>query len=394
MKSFKTARNAVIVFIFGTVMFTLSICAINYFAGKPYLTRNDLHLLWVMHGKNYFVNDKTPSGFLLTNPELQVNHNGLEKFSKIKGANTFRIFCIGGSTTRGWPFHEVFSYPKLLSFMIGDTLKDRKVEVINAGFHASDSFSDLPLVEEVMNYQPDVLIINEGGNDIWDFPLHYSKKSGVIKIHCWLLRNVYLYSYIFHFGGGRIFDHAAAVRQLMEKGTEFDERIFKAHYLSNLGKMLYMCNKGGCKMILLNQLVFPNDEREGRPSSKLNGFLREFSKEHQVLLVDVKGAFDKIGLSKEGIIIPPPSLHPDRLGYCIIARELLKALCENEIIGRGDEWNMHGLKNDEQYLKQCGANDKYLGLIYAELSKFFMDVGDKETAKHYNNISQRFMPWQ
>jgi hypothetical protein len=81
------------------------------------LPMNDLHLAGLVSPGRYFVADSTgaAAGLLRTAPELTRLDNGTETFSAVKGPGKFRIFCVGGSTTRGWSFHKELSYPLLLA---------------------------------------------------------------------------------------------------------------------------------------------------------------------------------------------------------------------------------------------------------------------------------------
>ena len=85
-----------------------------FFIKKPNeMNINDAHIAWLLTGNNFFIK-KGP--LLETNPELHKLNNPIESFTLHKSSGVYRIFCIGGSTTRGWPFQQYISYPKILSF--------------------------------------------------------------------------------------------------------------------------------------------------------------------------------------------------------------------------------------------------------------------------------------
>ena len=77
-----------------------------------------------------------------------------------KSAKDFRIFCLGGSTTRG-PF------PKLLHELLKRSNVDKTVEVVNLGIDTFNSYQVLDIVKKLPQYDPDLLIIYMGHNEIY-----------------------------------------------------------------------------------------------------------------------------------------------------------------------------------------------------------------------------------
>ncbi len=90
-----------------------------------------------------------------------------ETFSKYKTANTFRIFCLGESTTAGFPFDCQVPFPKQLSYLLRQTYPQYKFEVINAGISAVNSFTVLDLLPEILEHAPDLILIYLGHNEFY-----------------------------------------------------------------------------------------------------------------------------------------------------------------------------------------------------------------------------------
>jgi hypothetical protein len=86
-------------------------------------------------------------------------------FKAIKSDNDFRIFCLGGSTTVG----DVSSnrFPDLLSKILERSGVNRDVEVINLGITTINSYQVADFVAEIINYEPDLLILYMGHNEIY-----------------------------------------------------------------------------------------------------------------------------------------------------------------------------------------------------------------------------------
>ncbi|QPJ63350.1 MAG: hypothetical protein G3M70_16280 [Candidatus Nitronauta litoralis] len=88
------------------------------------------------------------------------------EFFTEKKQGVFRIFTLGASTTRGFPFTgREINYSRFLEMILKDVVPGKNFEVINAGYDALSSFGVLDLTREVINYEPDLLIIYSGHNE-------------------------------------------------------------------------------------------------------------------------------------------------------------------------------------------------------------------------------------
>ena len=88
-----------------------------------------------------------------------------ESFASHKGSREFRIFCIGESTVQGnpWGIETAFSTWLELSLRAADP--SREWQVVNAGGISYASYRLSPIVAEVLQYQPDLLILCVGQNE-------------------------------------------------------------------------------------------------------------------------------------------------------------------------------------------------------------------------------------
>ncbi len=119
-------------------------------AGKPYYQLNQ----WL--AKRYF----DPSR--VTVPGMQP-----DLFVKHKSPEIFRIFCVGGSTTAGFPFDCQVPFPVQLRYLLAQTYPQRRFEVINTGISAVNSFTVVDLLPEILAHQPDLIIIYMGHNEFY-----------------------------------------------------------------------------------------------------------------------------------------------------------------------------------------------------------------------------------
>jgi tetratricopeptide (TPR) repeat protein len=88
-----------------------------------------------------------------------------QAFPSAKGENTFRIFCLGGSTTFGRPYDDNTSFCGWLREMLPAADPSRSWEVINAGGISYASYRVALLMEELLQYEPDLFVIYTGHNE-------------------------------------------------------------------------------------------------------------------------------------------------------------------------------------------------------------------------------------
>ncbi len=89
----------------------------------------------------------------------------VQRFSAKKSKNAFRIFCIGGSTTYGHPYTDSTSFCGWLRAMLPKADPSRKWELINCGGVSYASYREALLMEELIQYEPDLFIILSGHNE-------------------------------------------------------------------------------------------------------------------------------------------------------------------------------------------------------------------------------------
>ncbi len=113
-----------------------------------------------------------------------------QPFEKEKSDGTIRVFCLGGSTTEGFPFDEQVPFPQQLKFMLQESLPNKTIEVINLGISAVNSYVVADLLPEVIEMQPDALIIYMGHNEFYGV---FGSASGLTNINTHYLTKAYLY---------------------------------------------------------------------------------------------------------------------------------------------------------------------------------------------------------
>jgi len=112
-----------------------------------------------------------------------------DSFARRKGSNEFRIFCLGGSTVQGRPFAIETSFPTWLELSLEAAVpsvghgnappngRSREWEVVNCGGISYASYRLVPILEEVLGYQPDLVIIYTGHNEFLEDRTYAHVKS-------------------------------------------------------------------------------------------------------------------------------------------------------------------------------------------------------------------------
>lgn len=83
-------------------------------------------------------------------------------FAVPKREGVYRVFCLGGSTTLGYPYTAEFAWPASLERRLNTLFPERQIEVINVGGTSYGSARTLAVLRGLLAYQPDLLIVATG----------------------------------------------------------------------------------------------------------------------------------------------------------------------------------------------------------------------------------------
>jgi tetratricopeptide (TPR) repeat protein len=95
-------------------------------------------------------------------PELKPS---LFRAGKLPGA--LRIFCIGSSSMYGTPYDMTANIPGIVRKQLRHLAPDREIEVVNFGASAINSNVIADLAHEMVEYQPDVVLVYMGHNEFY-----------------------------------------------------------------------------------------------------------------------------------------------------------------------------------------------------------------------------------
>ncbi len=109
-----------------------------------------------------FTEDKGPDG------SVTVTYSGnpiRPSFAAKRRPGTFRVFCFGGSTMLGFPYHPRSSFSGIFEWMAEKANPDLNIEVINLAKPGADSHDVLWLMEKALSYEPDLILLYTGQNE-------------------------------------------------------------------------------------------------------------------------------------------------------------------------------------------------------------------------------------
>src|SRR5262245_38053152 len=92
----------------------------------------------------------------------RINNHGFRgaDFEAVKPPGTFRVICLGASSTFGYLNSDRTTYPFLLGQLLGEQVGERRVEVLNCGIpHFNTDNIAAALEHEILGYEPDLLTL-------------------------------------------------------------------------------------------------------------------------------------------------------------------------------------------------------------------------------------------
>jgi len=104
-------------------------------------------------------------------------------FHAHKDRDSFRIFCLGGSTVQGRPYQPPTAFSTWLELSLLAAEPSRQWEVVNCGGVSYASYRLVPILEEVLGHAPDLVILYTGHNEFLEDRSYgdYRQPSGLTR---------------------------------------------------------------------------------------------------------------------------------------------------------------------------------------------------------------------
>ncbi len=130
-----------------------------------------------MGNTDLFIDPNIPNQeYLIPNPNFAARYffytntipnPSIDVFLKEKPENGFRVFAMGGSSAAGYPYGFNGTYSRLVQDVLQDAMPDRNVEVVNVGISAISSYTLYDQVNEIIEQEPDAIMIYAGHNEFY-----------------------------------------------------------------------------------------------------------------------------------------------------------------------------------------------------------------------------------
>jgi lysophospholipase L1-like esterase len=332
----------------------------------------------LLSGTPIFVDDPAGGGMMTTDQVLTRFDNAPQHWLRKKEPGTFRIFCVGGSPTAGWPFHRRAGYPRFLQAILEDVAPGQKIEVINAGIHGFDTPRELGVVDELLGYQPDLIVLQTGYSDYQTWKFRQSSST----LNAWLI----LHSKIYNAFLSKPPDvPRSKVDQPLNAGEE--ARLYRdfSDQLAAFGKKLSSHHVAGAVL----GLAFNDRYMEGNklPTTiwpKLSALAKQAAEAQHLTFVDV----GDVARNPEWMV---DMMHPNLDGQRQVARRTAEALCSAKVLPA--PCKLEKLRTDEVYAKALGLDDpEFVTRSDLALGEYFLVKNDEPRAERVLTEAEKTAP--
>ena len=134
-----------------------------------------------------------------------------ESFSAKKQPNGFRVFCLGGSTVHGRPYQHKTSFSAWMQLELAARYPDRRIEIVNCGGISYASYRLLPILREVLDHQPDLIVVATGHNEFLEDRTYQAIKtrSALTRFFSDVVYSSRMLTLLRQLGGSNARSHAA-----------------------------------------------------------------------------------------------------------------------------------------------------------------------------------------
>jgi tetratricopeptide (TPR) repeat protein len=147
------------------IFFALLEGGLALFGVKPALQSEDPFVGFASNAPLFVSSPGANGEQLLTTAPNKKDFFNRQSFAQPKAPGTYRIFTLGGSTTYGRPYDDSTSFSAWLRELLPEVDQGKSWEVVNAGGISYASYRVAKLMEELVQYQPDLFVIYTGHNE-------------------------------------------------------------------------------------------------------------------------------------------------------------------------------------------------------------------------------------
>lgn len=284
----------------------------------------------------YVVPIQTRDDYLFWRCNEEDGDFGERKYELEKGENTYRVLCLGDSTTQGYvlppyKFTPTTAYPRFLEEVLNKNSRGIHFEVMNAGCGGYSSFQGLRFLEKtLLAYHPDLIIAGFGINDASPAMTYSDKEQQPVSVPVQKVRAFLEKSHFVLVLRSAIFSGLSKLQELRE-----DEkmRVSGLDFEKNLKDIALLAKEKNAAVVFLK---LPTTARSGR----IEAFSRNAGKEdyEQVfdrlqkqgfLVIDLAAGFNRIPDGAKHFL---DMCHTDPEGNKITAEEIYGELLEKKMV--------------------------------------------------------------
>lgn len=370
----------------------------------------------------YFDNEK-----LIPDPPNDV-------FLKDKPENCYRIFVLGGSTAAGWPYPNNLMFSRILNKSLTNTFPDKHIEIVNTSISAINTYTQLDFLEEILDQQPDAVLLYSGHNEYYGaFGVASTQSIGKAR---WLKK---LYLNLVHyktfqlvrnfirFSSGIFADDSASQsgpgETLMERLVSEQKIVYGSElytdgvdqYRKNLTEIIETLKEEGVPLIISNlvsnlkdQPPFLSESGEGsaetffksakefegllkldqakeayikakdydllrfRASEDINLIIDELAEKYDIPVVQMTKYFEDASFNSiVGNDLILDHLHPNVIGYFLMAEAFYNKMKEEKLIS--DSWPENVLLSRSEMISNWGMTR--FDIVFASLRLAYLKGG-------------------
>jgi len=328
----------------------------------------------------------------------------------------YRIFVMGCSTARGFPYQTNIMFSRILYYRLQDEFPHKRIEIVNVSMSAVNSYTIADLLNEIIKQKPDAILIYTGHNEYYGALGVGSVENGgnvrwlkILHLKLVRLRTYQLVQNLVIKTGkilgtigrekGTLMERIAkdksieygsatyykGIEQFRGNLTEIIEKAKKAgipvvlsEIVSNIRdqrpfkSMKTKDNPGACELFEKARRLelagdFSNarkyyyqakdyDAIRFRAPEAFNDLIIEIGKKYNLAVVPMKSYFENNsphGLIGDNIMLE--HLHPNKNGYFLMADAFFNTLKEKRFIS--SEWDTSLIKPSEFYKNNWGFTE-------------------------------------
>ncbi len=216
-------------------------------------------------------------GEVLRTRDEKRKHFAAQSFPARKGRGITRIFITGGSTAMGFPLHGAFGPAELVAAALSEALPGAGFQVINAGAFGYNSLRVSFVVEELLAYDPDVLVVMSGHNEYLEYRFRHRAGEGP-----GMLARLRVYR-VLAGAVSAVRGELDEVRWEAHRVSGKERELVRADFRRNLDRIARMCRREQAPLILV---TCPANIQDYMP----NGASRALRKEQEEIDKAIKEA--------------------------------------------------------------------------------------------------------